>query len=89
MEIIMTMPKKEVVRLLSYNPEWADVGRSIINELLSVFGNAAVDARHIGSTAVENLKSRPIIDIAVAVRSLQEVAPYIRQLEEMDYFHRP
>ncbi len=83
------MQKKEVVRLLSYNPEWADVGKSIIDELLSVFGSAAVEARHIGSTAVETLKSRPIIDIAVAVRNLTDIAPYIEKLEKMDYFHRP
>ncbi|MBE6609788.1 MAG: NUDIX domain-containing protein [Ruminococcaceae bacterium] len=83
------MQKKEVVRLLSYNPEWAEVGKTVINELRSVFGGVIVDARHIGSTAVENLKSRPIIDIAVAVHSFDEARGFLAQLEPLGYLHRP
>jgi hypothetical protein len=28
---IKDMQKKEVVRLLSYNPEWAEVGKAVIS----------------------------------------------------------
>ena len=83
------MQKKEVVRLLSYNPEWAEVGKAVISELVSVLGSAAIDAKHIGSTAVENMRSRPIIDIAVAVRNFADIQDKIAQLEGMGYFHRP
>ena len=83
------MQKKEVVRLLSYNPEWAEVGKTVLDELTSVFGDIIIEARHIGSTAVENLKSRPIIDIAVGVRSFDEARKFLDQLEPLGYLHRP
>lgn len=82
------MQKKDIVRLLTYNPEWAEAGKAVISELRSVFGANAIDIRHIGSTAVENLRSRPIIDIAVAVRSFASVSEYFDQLDAMGYLHR-
>ena len=41
--------------------------------LVPIFGDNLVDIEHIGSTAVPGLKSKPIIDILVAVKSLSLV----------------
>jgi GrpB-like predicted nucleotidyltransferase (UPF0157 family) len=43
---------------------------------------------HIGSTAVPGLSAKPIIDIAIAVRSLEEArATIVESLEALGYSH--
>ena len=42
----------------------------LLRELL---GAAAADIEHVGSTAVRGIEAKPIIDIAVAARSLEEI----------------
>ncbi len=84
----MTAQKKETVRLLSYNPEWQDVGANVRAELLMIFGKYAVEIRHVGSTAVPGLKARPIIDMVVGVRSFDRAAEFYDTLAEKGYVHR-
>ncbi len=80
--------KREAVRLQPYNPEWAEIGDLIIKEMTSVFSELAIDARHIGSTAVPGLSARPIIDIAVAVRDFKEIPKYYDALLSLGYRHK-
>lgn len=84
----MPAQKKEIVRLLTYNPEWAETGKLVTRELSEIFGSCAVEVRHIGSTAVPGLKSRPIIDIAVGVRSFDDVPQFFSHLSERSYNHK-
>ncbi len=84
----MTTQKKEAVRLLSYNPEWQDIGANVRAELLMILGKYAVEVRHIGSTAVPGLKARPIIDIAVGVRSFDRMTEFYDELDAKGFLHR-
>ncbi len=84
----MPAQKKESVKLVPFSPEWITTGNSVLSELSSVMGSIIVDKAHIGSTAVPGLRSRPIIDIAVAVRSFDTVPVFFDRLLEMGYFHR-
>ena len=43
-----------------------------VEELWDYFGNVALRISHIGSTAIDGLEAKPIIDIAVAVRDLSD-----------------
>lgn len=80
--------RKEAVRLMPYNPEWAETGELIKKELSSVFSELIVELHHIGSTAVPGLKARPIIDIAVAVRDFKEIPKFYDTLSELGYNHK-
>ncbi len=82
-------PKKEIVRLLSYNPEWQDIGANVRAELLMIFGKYAVEVRHIGSTAVPGLKARPIIDMVVGVRSFDQAPDFYSELDAKGFMYRP
>ena len=67
----------ERVEVVPYDPSWSErAGRDVqeLTERLSPWAVAAVE--HIGSTAVYGLPAKPIIDLMVAVRSL-DVAPEI------------
>ena len=48
----------------------ADSRAELLRELL---GAAAADIEHVGSTAVRGIEAKPIIDIAVAARSFEEI----------------
>ncbi len=85
----MSVPKKESVRLLPYDPLWKETGELVKREMRDIFSSSCIDVRHIGSTSIVGLKSRPIIDIAVAFRSFDEVTPLFDAMEEMGYHHKP
>ena len=51
-------------------------------------GSIAVDIQHIGSTAVPSIHAKPIIDIAVGVRNLHDINPYIKLLKKNGFIFR-
>lgn len=84
----MSQQKRETVRLMSYTPEWATTGALVKRELQAVLGNRAIEIAHVGSTAIPGLKARPIIDIAVGVRSFEHIPEFYGELAVLGYNHR-
>jgi GrpB-like predicted nucleotidyltransferase (UPF0157 family)/ADP-ribose pyrophosphatase YjhB (NUDIX family) len=84
----MSVPKKEAVRLMPYTPEWAETGALVKREILSVLGSKAIEIAHVGSTAIVGMKARPIIDIAVGVRSFDKIPELFGELAVLEYNHR-
>lgn len=78
----MTGLKRGTVKLLPHQTEWEENARHIIRLLKQLLGNTAVDIQHIGSTAIYSIQAKPIIDIAVAVHSLNDIQPYIEVLKQ-------
>lgn len=64
--------KVGVVKLEEYNPKWKDMYLEEKENLKGMFGNIALAIEHIGSTSVEGLSAKPIIDIAIGVKSLSD-----------------
>ena len=60
------------VRLSQHNPHWTAMFKHEVEELWEYFGDYALRISHIGSTAVDDIETKPIIDIAVAVRRLSD-----------------
>lgn len=54
------------VQLRASDPQWADAARAEIETLQRALGPGAI-VHHIGSTAVETLDAKPIIDLALAL----------------------
>lgn len=54
-------------------------------KIKNIFGDKLVDIYHIGSTAVENLKAKPIIDIMPIVRNIKSVDYYNKEFENLGY----
>lgn len=82
----------EEITIVPYNPQWPTL---FINEAESLRGklpNALVGRiEHFGSTAIPGLSAKPIIDILVEVRSLEETEKQIVPIMESggyDYFWR-
>ena len=80
--------RRHTVRLVAHRREWHVLFESERRALLERVGHLAVDVQHVGSTAVEGLETKPIIDIAMAVRSAEDIPRLRRPLEGLGYIYR-
>ncbi len=66
--------KKDGVKLVPYNPEWPKLAQMEMDKLQSVFpASTIIDIQHVGSTAISGLSAKPILDIQIAVQSLENM----------------
>lgn len=77
--------KRGTVKLVSHNDEWDDLFRAEKSKLLKALGDLVIDIQHVGSTAIPTIPAKPIIDIAVLVKSLGKVDEYISRIEALGY----
>ena len=61
------------LKVVPYDPGWADQFLVEKNSLQQVFGDILVAVHHIGSTSIPGIKAKPIIDILVVVRNIEQV----------------
>ncbi|MBQ8496258.1 MAG: GrpB family protein [Clostridia bacterium] len=74
--------KRGTVELLPHQMIWETKAAGTIHLLKEILNDVAIDIQHIGSTAIQNIHAKPIIDIAVAVDNLNNIKPYIGVLAE-------
>ena len=65
--------KRGTVKLSEHDPSWEASAACFIGHLTEILGNTCIEARHVGSTAVSAIPAKPIIDIALGVRSMEEL----------------
>ena len=49
--------------VVEYDPAWADMFKTEAMKIRNILGSNCVVVHHIGSTSVEGLAAKPIIDI--------------------------
>lgn len=77
--------KVGTVKLEKYNSNWTKEFAKEKENLSKIFGNIAIEIEHIGSTSVEGLSAKPIIDIAVAVNKLNDFDKVKEYFEKEPY----
>ena len=60
----------------------------MIGILFELLNDAAIDIQHVGSTAIQSIHAKPIIDIAVGVGELNDILPYIELLKQHGSIYR-
>lgn len=80
--------KRGTVALYPHNEEWEREAHHTINRLWRILGTDAVDIQHIGSTSVPTIMAKPIIDIAVATRSFEDVLRHEPELRANGFYYR-
>ncbi|TFB19493.1 GrpB family protein [Filobacillus milosensis] len=79
--------KKGEVKLVPHNPEWSQLFKKEKQLLEETVGEHIVAIEHFGSTAIKGIKAKPIIDILVGVRELDNARDLeVRTMSEIDYF---
>lgn len=77
--------QKEAVQVVAYDPNWPRLYAAERERLVSACPGAFVSLEHIGSTAVPELRSKPIIDMMAAVPKLSESASFVQVLGSIGY----
>lgn len=76
---------KRKLEVKAYDPKWAELFAKEQAFLKTVFGNNVIQIDHIGSTSVENLAAKPIIDILIETSDLTEFDLLSKQLPMSEY----
>ena len=76
------------IHILEYDPCW----KTSLNEFKDVFWPVVADYsigfEHVGSTAVEGLEAKPIIDIDIVVSSMDALLKVIGRLVPLGHVHQ-
>jgi GrpB-like predicted nucleotidyltransferase (UPF0157 family) len=80
--------QRGTVKLVPYSSEWQSLFADEERVLSASIGTCVMDIQHVGSTAIPGLQAKPIIDLAVAVRRLEDVEKCIKPLERLGYEYR-
>lgn len=77
---------KDNIIIEPYSANWPKLAEAEINTIKAVSNQLPyVSIEHLGSTAVQGLASKPIIDIFIAIKSIEEAHQWINPLETLAY----
>ncbi|EMA44486.1 GrpB family protein [Halococcus saccharolyticus] len=80
--------ERGTVELVPYDPGWKREYTAEVERLESLVGDRVVKFEHAGSTAIEGLAAKPIIDMLAVVDDLDAEADLVAVLENHGYEHR-
>ena len=73
--------------VLPYDENWKKAFEDIKNELDVVLKDLVLSIEHVGSTSVEGLSAKPIIDIDVVIEDRSRLDDVITELGKIGYTH--
>jgi len=77
-----------IVRLEPYSPEWQRYYEHEKILLEAALGDSILDIQHVGSTAIEGMIAKPIIDIDVTVENYEDAGKCIVPIEKVGYMYK-
>jgi GrpB-like predicted nucleotidyltransferase (UPF0157 family) len=80
------MITKHVV-VLPYDDQWKQDFQKIRSELIDALGRLTIGIEHVGSTSVQGLSAKPIIDIDVVIKDYSQWDAVKSALEKIGYRH--
>ena len=80
--------KRNTVSLSPHDPEWKKIAAGECDRIRDILGKVCVECAHVGSTSIESICAKPIIDIAVGVDSFEKLPLYFDQMNSAGYIHR-
>lgn len=63
--------KTKVVEVVPYDPAWKAEYARIEARMLEIAGDLIIAAEHVGSTSIEGLSAKPVIDIDLVMESYE------------------
>ena len=71
------------VKLENEHLKWKEMFIYEKEVLKQLFGKLALEIEHVGSTAVEGLQAKPIVDIAVGINNFNSIKNIIDKLKSV------
>ena len=73
------------IEIVDWSPEWKESFRRKASAIRSALGDRALRIDHIGSTSIQGLAAKPIIDIQVSVATFEPIETFTEPLREIGY----
>ena len=80
------MRTKKVV-VVPYDEKWTAAFEEIKKEIEQTVGDLIVGIEHVGSTSVEGLSAKPIIDIDIIIKDYSLFDALLHKLNDIGYIH--
>lgn len=80
--------KRGSVQLVEHQEGWHKLAAEAIAIIKAILHDVAIDVQHVGSTAIRGIHAKPIIDIAVGVKKVDDVKPYVDALQKAGIVYR-
>ncbi|MBR4889607.1 MAG: GrpB family protein [Clostridia bacterium] len=80
------MKTKKVI-VLPYDKAWKTAFEAIKAEIESALGELCLRVEHVGSTSVEGLSAKPIIDLDVVIRDYSVFDAVVQEMAAIGYIH--
>ena len=77
------------IEVVDADPGWSAMGDEAVDEVRRALEPWVVDVEHIGSTVVPDLAAKPVIDLLVGVRSLDDSAEIVAAVTSLGYEYVP
>jgi GrpB-like predicted nucleotidyltransferase (UPF0157 family) len=77
--------ERRTIEIVAYDPSWPDRFAREQARIAQALGGVARRIDHVGSTAVDGLAAKPIIDIDVSVDDPDDEGAYVPALERAGY----
>jgi len=79
---------RKVIIIEEYSATWASTFLQLKSIYEKHLGDLIIDIHHVGSTAVNNLAAKPVIDIDIVIGDKENLNAVISKLELLGYSHR-
>lgn len=74
-----------IVEVKPYDEQWVSIFEEESYKLHEVFGSEIIEVHHIGSTSVNGLRAKPIIDIMPVVRDINRIDEFNTAMVAIGY----
>jgi GrpB-like predicted nucleotidyltransferase (UPF0157 family) len=78
-------PPPETVAVVAYKADWPRRYQAAATEIRKVLGEVVLDIEHVGSTSVEGLAAKDVIDIDLTVADPRDEDGYVPPLARIGY----
>ncbi|GLB61812.1 MULTISPECIES: GrpB family protein [Bacillaceae] len=73
------------ITIEEWHPNWSKQYENEKFKLKEILSEKVISIEHIGSTSIEGLVAKPILDIAIGVNDLEVVNEFIEPLKQIGY----
>jgi len=79
------MTEKAKVTLVGFDPKWAEKFKDEKEYIIEKINEFILSIDHIGSTAIPYIVAKPVIDILIGIKSLNQSEKIITSMKELGY----
>lgn len=73
------------IKLVTHDPDWARLYEDEVARLCLLLSKLVVSTHHIGSTAINGIKAKPVIDILIEVTCLRDLEKHAGDFKNLGY----